>query len=317
MKKLDNTVEKENLLPQETTSLNKIKGKGIGKKTKREAIMLMEELYDIREENVGTGNAFTDRRNDNIDVNDSVLDKPVYFDDKLDYVDSEVIPDPSTSKPQRKIKKIDNSVDKETLLPKETINLNKSIKGKGIGKKTKREASMLMEKLYDIREENLGTGNAFTDKQNDYIDVYDSVLDMPVYFEDDLECGGELTIENCPLSDDLLIVKSAAAKNIVTGLNNVSQSDHAGETNYPLGNNEEEYSVAEVITDTLPKTKKEKIKIIENKNFLETGKNINYDKKYKKVFPEAPLIILKKTARPSKYYKDDEAILRDLLDDNT
>ncbi|CAG5035398.1 unnamed protein product [Parnassius apollo] len=104
---------------------------------------------------------------------------------------------------------------------------------------------MLMEELYDIREENVGTGNAFTDKRNDNIDISDSVLDMPVYFEDDLVCGGELTIANYPLSDLLIINPTAAAENIETGLNNVSQSDRAGESNSPLGNNEEE-SVAEV-----------------------------------------------------------------------
>lgn len=156
-----------------------------------------------------------------------------------DYVDSEITPGPSTSKPQRKIKKRDNSVEKENLLAKERSNLNKGIKGKGIGKKTKREASMVMKELYDIREENMGTGNAFTDKQNDNIDINDSVLDMPVYFEDDLECGGELTIENCPLSDLLIISSIDAAENIETGLNNVSQSDHAGESNCSIGNNEQ------------------------------------------------------------------------------
>ncbi|CAG4957952.1 unnamed protein product [Parnassius apollo] len=93
-------------------------------------------------------------------------------------------------------------------------------------------------------------GKSVSESTEDYVDF--EVTPGP----HDLECGGKLTIENYPLRDLLIINPTAAGENIETGLNNVSQSDHAGESNCRF--HEEEYSVAEVVTETLPKTKKEK-----------------------------------------------------------
>lgn len=120
------------------------------------------------------------------------------------YVDSEVAPGSSTTQQQKSLQQSKKSVKKEILLPHETKNINKIVKGKGIGNKTKRKASTSMDQENNTREENVII--------IDNIDINERILDMPVYFQDDLECGGEVTIENCSLH--LIVNPTEAAKNV-------------------------------------------------------------------------------------------------------
>lgn len=74
-------------------------------------------------------------------------------------------------------------------------------------------------------------------KDNNY-----SLIDMPVYFEDVLEFGEELTIENCQLSDALPRKPIAADVNKEISLNNFNQPttcDEAGVIESQINNNKE------------------------------------------------------------------------------
>ncbi|XP_060802603.1 uncharacterized protein LOC132902258 [Amyelois transitella] len=229
-------------------------------------------------------------------------------------VDSEPTAGPSTSK---KLQRTLINTEKENLSIQDTIKLQSKVtkKGKGVGKRTK-----IMKIISTYKDNSMNTNSDITTKLNvtetrninietqksdnsyqqknieDDINVDDEIkvgsdisedcessfLNMPVYFEDDLVYDKELIIENY-LPE--ISMGSSDKTNFI-------QNDHS--------------------TDR----KQEKINIIENLNFFETKENISDIRNYKNISPTAPISILKKNSKPKNYYKDDEAILKVLLDEN-
>ncbi|XP_045497433.1 MFS-type transporter clz9-like [Colias croceus] len=154
--------------------------------------------------------------------------------------DTENVAGSSTSKKkncleQNKSNKIKKLTEKENK-PQERKKPETSVKGKGIGKKTKQKESTPMT---------------------------ESFSNIPIFNADELECGGELEIEDVPLSDSLLFdCRSDETLEMGNSCNTQFILDQVNKTECETSNNEIKVPQSQVSDDAALGNKKKTVKIL-------------------------------------------------------